>query len=788
MTLAPSFAVRSMDADDMELATSPFPPADDLDLDPMREPSVEPMQDNTFDHTEDHMDEGSMKADEHSIVHHDDDMLDEELDQITNDIDNEVDMQVYEEDGDADILYDEEEDTLTAEEGVDDILDMGLEDVRDIEKSYQEVEDILGGADVELAPDMDEIQEYMTDNQNTGVEPPNIDLFDGTTTAPAVANEHNEAVESSTADEDHSGVTSVDTKDIQALSDPTTPGEESRGADVSSKDVGEVVTEGNAVEVAERGPSMPEIGEVKNVEATQEKVVSSVQTEEIRAEQRHHLLPVKIVYMHEEMSLFPPLQEDEMSTFFLSDPTLAYDGVDKLLAACREILAGTIGHDDELVLDIPALGLHICEDSKYASELTLVQVLDVYLTLSHNEQTHDAEALYCNLSTRVSLASQYAYLQSAAQEGKTYSQIAADYLDTPEVVGEELDEVGDLDLQVEISESLAQTRGTEVLTGAAADVSTSQGKIDQEGAASVYDQAVQEPATSMDEIPQKDRDTINQVVQEHNRHTDPTLDVVIPKELTARDQNAEEQATDHESLQNDLGHDEHPISLGGPAQQASDLLEDAFINAAAEGDIDQTENDPQGQEHPEYHEHYEHSYDTASSHTIEAEPEPVNAAGPTDDLDNESVTGKSVTGTGNAEDTLQPWSSEDSEDGLFETEDPIEADPTDEPQADADDVKYDPFTAHETAADDSFGIGDFREDEIDLEDQSGQDLLLASGEGAPGITNGHQDNLDELEVPWNEDTLATTPSKNSAKRKAFEDNEMDLLDTATPEPKRRRPS
>src|SRR5438046_10625727 len=59
------------------------------------------------------------------------------------------------------------------------------------------------------------------------------------------------------------------------------------------------------------------------------------------------------------------------------------------------------------------------QDSSHATQITLSQILDVYLALSHNAQLESVEPLYCYLSSRVSLASQHAYLLSAAEQGKT---------------------------------------------------------------------------------------------------------------------------------------------------------------------------------------------------------------------------------------------------------------------------------------------------------------------------------------------------------------------------------
>ena len=80
--------------------------------------------------------------------------------------------------------------------------------------------------------------------------------------------------------------------------------------------------------------------------------------------QEHHsasLHPVKVTYQDNEICLFPPGKDDSSEMFFLSDTSLAKQSLDKLLSSCRDILAGTIGDDDELVLDVASLGLHISE-------------------------------------------------------------------------------------------------------------------------------------------------------------------------------------------------------------------------------------------------------------------------------------------------------------------------------------------------------------------------------------------------------------------------------------------
>jgi hypothetical protein len=85
---------------------------------------------------------------------------------------------------------------------------------------------------------------------------------------------------------------------------------------------------------------------------------------------------VKVHYLETEMCLFPPTEDDDVEMFFLQDVSLAYESVDKMLGACREVLANTIGEDDELVLDIASLGLHISEVS-HLDNFVLQLVTDI---------------------------------------------------------------------------------------------------------------------------------------------------------------------------------------------------------------------------------------------------------------------------------------------------------------------------------------------------------------------------------------------------------------------------
>ena len=73
--------------------------------------------------------------------------------------------------------------------------------------------------------------------------------------------------------------------------------------------------------------------------------------------------PVVVVYQNNEISLFPPAEQnlESSQTFFLQDEKLAGQSISKLLEACRIVLDESIGEEDELEIRIEELGLFISE-------------------------------------------------------------------------------------------------------------------------------------------------------------------------------------------------------------------------------------------------------------------------------------------------------------------------------------------------------------------------------------------------------------------------------------------
>ena len=74
-----------------------------------------------------------------------------------------------------------------------------------------------------------------------------------------------------------------------------------------------------------------------------------------------HLHPIVLDYQGEEMFLFPP---EHAATFLLEDEQLAYSTIGNVLEACRRILKVSLSEQDELVMNIDDLDLHISEVSQ----------------------------------------------------------------------------------------------------------------------------------------------------------------------------------------------------------------------------------------------------------------------------------------------------------------------------------------------------------------------------------------------------------------------------------------
>ena len=78
-----------------------------------------------------------------------------------------------------------------------------------------------------------------------------------------------------------------------------------------------------------------------------------------------HVHPVVVLYQDNEISLFPPIDSDDehTNTYFLQNEQVAGDSIKALFGALRSILGESISEQEELMLDINDLDLHISEVS-----------------------------------------------------------------------------------------------------------------------------------------------------------------------------------------------------------------------------------------------------------------------------------------------------------------------------------------------------------------------------------------------------------------------------------------
>ena len=102
------------------------------------------------------------------------------------------------------------------------------------------------------------------------------------------------------------------------------------------------------------------------IESRSEDSITSAVHEDHNIEGSDYVHPIVVLYQNSEISLFPPVDqaEEHTSTYFLQDEQLANESFTKLLEACRSVLGESISAQEELILDIGALDLHISEVSE----------------------------------------------------------------------------------------------------------------------------------------------------------------------------------------------------------------------------------------------------------------------------------------------------------------------------------------------------------------------------------------------------------------------------------------
>lgn len=698
--------------DQMDVASSPFRQTDDIDidLDSVRDPSVMgSVNDDMIDDDPDQMDDnaaGFVQNQPEAAVA-DDDMIDE-----TNEEDFDFSM-----DGDAGGIHVDEDEDILYEDDVED----ATQPEGDLAQNDKEVgtEIDLGDFDTDAVTQPQPFQETVAP-----VEDEQLSAEAAPVPSEGIVREEFESTVEQLGE------------DVSREKDHVPP--EDQSADDGQPQ--------NVSGVEEPTPE-PADGEDPSAAApdafgASESVPQEYEPLDATTNEHPPLHPVTLNYMDEEMSLFPPMMEDASAVYFLQDSTLAFEPLDKLLAACREILTGTLEHHDELVLDIGSLGLHICEDSKYASQLSLSQILDTYLLLCHNDGSQDIPPLYCYLSSRVSLASQYAYLLSSATEGKAFSEIAAEYVDTPEP--EAVHDESAVAQSPERSEQHAgpAERNPDNVVGTVAH------QAEQEDMTQDEDGTTKSAAG---EVPEAVADAT---------YDDAETDLPLPSESEAIT-TAQEPTKVDEAPQADQS---------VPVEEVPDDLHDEPAVESFPDEIhDEIADESESGHAPESHVHED---ETNSSHTLEAYPQ---------EAEEDQVNGEVE--VENLFDELYEHIDLEHDDSVPQDEEGIESYDDEKLITKDDEVDLVDDDLATTVADPQPSVvnSENREESPKLHD-------VVPAPASPG-PNSADVSADSGLQPPQTTSPPITPSKNMhAKRKVEDDDELDLLDFDTPEPKRRRPS
>jgi hypothetical protein len=385
--------------DTMDLASSPRVPADHLDLpyelDTMRDASLEPIQEPMIEdpiNPDHHSTEDVQLVDEDLLD--DEDMVDEDTVLQNTDANHEdftmgshqqtLPTTQHEDD---DILYDDEELVQEANDEAQDTQDVEIADEEDLFREEEEEEEVQEHPleDPSRTPqflDSNHDEEVMNEEQTTNMSNQDAEGLGATQGPPfsgdSVNNISDQSVEDQTILEgdtdqkpDH-GTTTDTVVAGEIIADESATTLDRTADNPQSSDFFELAKIGQAhspaADATEASSQVkaPEIQphESKRTRRTDgEPPMHGTEADEHPAYHQVHttLHTVKVNYQDTEICLFPPNEGDESETFFLADVDLAYQSLDNLLGACHDVLAGTIGDDDELVLDIPSLGLHICQ-------------------------------------------------------------------------------------------------------------------------------------------------------------------------------------------------------------------------------------------------------------------------------------------------------------------------------------------------------------------------------------------------------------------------------------------
>lgn len=370
MTTAPLVAYPIMEVpatgDSMEMASPYQGQADDFDID------IDLMEDHVSN-----MDSDMMGADEFTSTSqpnelnndaiYDADMADEPSEGSMIDADNYAD-----EDNDIDVQFEEEPyEEEMIETGTDQAEDMNIaapaihpEPAGSNEDAASPIKDATTTTlePLEAAPqgtsDSAELDPVQYETQASGVEGPDTQPQLSTAVDDDLVEEPSENVISPETG-GHNGKSELD-EEANEISQSAVPETEATQVPNEDPEASQIKNPIEDPHIDDAAPEAPPGSEENHQDAEEDKNLQQV----TYIDEPMH--PVKILYQDCEIALFPPLEGDLADTFFIEDEALAYENIDQIFKALREVLQKTMVGNEVLVIDIDTLGIQMTEVSTFS--------------------------------------------------------------------------------------------------------------------------------------------------------------------------------------------------------------------------------------------------------------------------------------------------------------------------------------------------------------------------------------------------------------------------------------
>ncbi|KAF3397737.1 hypothetical protein F1880_006146 [Penicillium rolfsii] len=539
------------------------------------------------------------------------------------------------------------------------------------------------------------------------------------------------------------------------------------------------------------------------------------------------LHPVKVLYQEAEISLFPPMEGDSAETFFLHDEDIAYDNFGKLFSSLREVLLDNVAENEVLVVDIDSLGIQITEDSSHTSDMTLHQILNIYLRLCHNDGNDEPEALYLTLSSRPNVQSELANLEAAANEGKGLSQVHpwsefedGDDSEDPQAVEHPVeDSTGDQDRQELSLHETEECNQEQVVPGSAAEFEAHDAVNKDAPTEAISDsvsgehnaeaepeiEATEIGATETQQADETDQADASRYADENSHdwaeeHYEEQYDSEAPKTEST---STVVPASDHVEKQE--------LTEAVSAEAFEDALDDKDGQDRTKGDGKKLNDEDSSEQHKqdgfEGKQHEEYQDELAEDETYISRPDdethpvdfaPAHDEGALNDLD--SVAAVQDASVGVLDDEIDDHSVDQSEstvDNLPKKESATHEEPEDDLLGIAEDLLEGPASDHVDDLNHIKNTG-FEQEPEDVYPEATVGDAVAADDDLVDDDSGNYEEEDSYQVlefsehvESGEADIVNTDSQtheNPSKRSREEEDEWDFEETSTPELKRRRPS